>query len=437
MIDAYEDEDSIDARLQSRFDRAMASTPIRGDEENDDSIDSDRTRRASFSRSPSSMEKSVTNRLFYDADRQRRTKMKMKLAMEQSESPRRPKISSYAKSIAREKGDIGTRLYEAGRKQRERKMEARRRRSSVDFTPILSTTSKIEISKDRRSKLGEDLYRRARASQLEKQRKIELAESEAKDNARPKLNKRSMRIASQSVRSGRRGGGAFDRLSAPPRRTLDIDTDSDLTFKPRIDSKSKSLSQRRDGGLSGTRRLERLFADESRVRKKVEKMRVRLEEKKLAECTFEPKFLNKSRHTIKTRSMLDRQAEWTKKRDDKIKRLREKRSVVYDEECTFTPKVVKCRSTKKQSSSSPTREVEGVTESIVFRIHDMLSIPQAEEQLMFALRSCDETRTGLVTSEAFLRCVRSQRVYMSLDHEVVLVELLKEEDSSAEEEWIS
>ena len=147
MIDAYEDEDSIDARLQSRFDRAMASTPIRGDEENDDSIDSDRTRRASFSRSPSSMEKSVTNRLFYDADRQRRTKMKMKLAMEQSESPRRPKISSYAKSIAREKGDIGTRLYEAGRKQRERKMEARRR-SLSRYSALGARTNLLSMSQN-------------------------------------------------------------------------------------------------------------------------------------------------------------------------------------------------------------------------------------------------------------------------------------------------
>ena len=263
MIDAYEDEDSldIDARLQSRFDRAMASTPImtRRNDENDDSVDSDRTRRASFSRSPTDIERSVTNRLFYDADRQRRTKMKMKLAMEQNESPRRPKISSYAKTLQREKGDIGTRLYEAGRKQRERKMEARRRSSVASstsgFVPVQASST---ISKEKRSKLGEDLYRRARASQLEKQRKIEAAEMEAKDNARPKLNKRSMRLAS--------GRSTFERLSERPKRGLDVDVDSDLTFRPRIDAKSKSMSQRRDGGLSGTRRLERLFADESRVR---------------------------------------------------------------------------------------------------------------------------------------------------------------------------
>lgn len=364
MIDAYEDEDSIDARLQSRFDRAMASTPRK-----DDSIDSDRTRPRFLSESPS---ESVTNRLFYDADRQRRTRMKMKMAMEQNESPRRPKISSYAKTIRRDSGDIGNRLYEQGRKQRERKIEARKRASLQNTT---STTRKryattgTTRSKHNNTKLGEDLYRRARASQLEKERKIAEAESVAKYNARPKLNKRSMRIASQSVRSGR---DAFDRLSAPPRRTLDIDAESDLTFKPHIDEKSKSLSRRRDGGLSGTKRLERLFADESRVRKKVEKMRNRLREKELAECTFEPKFLNKSRKKIKSRTMLHRQAEWTKKRDDKIRRMREKRSIVHDEECTFTPKVAKKRS--GVGRCSPSREVQGTTESIVFRLYDLLQV---------------------------------------------------------------
>ena len=176
------------------------------------------------------------------------------------------------------------------------------------------------------------------------------------------------------------------------------------------------------------------------VRKKVEKMRLRLQEKELAECTFEPKFLNKSRHKIKTRTMLHRSAEWQKKRDEKIKRLREKRSVVHDDECTFTPKVGRNKAVKKMSrrnNNEPSREVEGVTESIVFRMYDMLNVPQAEEQLMFKLRSCDEKRTGLVTCEAFLRCVRSQRVYMSLDQEVVLVELLKEEGGGKDEEWIS
>jgi hypothetical protein len=138
-------------------------------------------------------------------------------------------------------------------------MEARRRSSVASstsgFVPVQASST---ISKEKRSKLGEDLYRRARASQLEKQRKIEAAEMEAKDNARPKLNKRSMRLAS--------GRSTFERLSERPKRGLDVDVDSDLTFRPRIDAKSKSMSQRRDGGLSGTRRLERLFADESRVR---------------------------------------------------------------------------------------------------------------------------------------------------------------------------
>ena len=92
----------------------------------------------------------------------------------------------------------------------------------------------------------------------------------------------------------------------------------------------------------------------------------------------------------------------------------------------------------RRNKNEPSREVEGVTESIVFRMYDMLNVPQAEEQLMFKLRSCDEKRTGLVTCEAFLRCVRSQRVYMSLDQEVVLVELLKEEGGAKDDEkWIS
>ena len=52
---------------------------------------------------------------------------------------------------------------------------------------------------------------------------------------------------------------------------------------------------------------------------------------------------------------------------------------------------------------------------------------------MFELRKNDENLSGLVSCEAFLRCLKAQHVYMSLDHEVVLIELLKEQNEDDEE----
>lgn len=165
----------------------------------------------------------------------------------------------------------------------------------------------------------------------------------------PKLNKKSMKIASKL-------GDPKDRLMGSSSSRF-VEPDDPFTHQPEINKKSQKIASSRDDGKN---RWDALYTHGEEKRKNIEKLRseLQLRDKTPEECSFKPQILQ-SKSSRDPRAVVERLSKWAEVKETKIKEKKEAGIGKDMKECTFNPKLFET----KQYNDNFT-EIKGVSSFI-------------------------------------------------------------------------
>ena len=371
----------------------------------------------------------VSEYLYSLAPAQRMHMENMKEEKFYEEVPGNPAITRMAAQLQRE-GPIGDRLYNSAVEQQQRHRE-RVERAELEKIERAKAAAAFHSNTQRdlrnlasrgggrgnidnqndggnSAPQGHSLYNRAQQV-LKKKDKLRQLESKAKEaQARPRLSKRSLRIANklekpserltkhtkQQMRelqmlSIKREINDYERNNVGARQQshhnkkghLPSDIlDPELTFQPQVNKISERIAKTKNAVKNlqkGERKIdfgERLHRDHKTWHKDLHRLRKEKEDKELAECTFQPN-RSKSKRTYQKMGMGNgttnsnrmnnnmmndapeyRLNKWLRKRDQKIERKIKERNDGYLKGCTFEPNVDRRQSRvrkKKAGSGAP------------------------------------------------------------------------------------
>jgi hypothetical protein len=323
------------------------------------------------------------------------------------EVPGNPAITRMAAQLHRE-GPIGDRLYNNAVEQQQRHRERieraelekiERAKAAAAFhsntqKDLRELASRNGHNSDEHSTpQGHSLYNRAQQV-LKKKDKLRQLESKAKEaQARPRLSKRSLRLANKLESSSdrltkhtkqqirelqmlsikreinnyeKRNIGARQQSHHNKKGHLPSDIlDPELTFQPQVNKISERIAKTKNAVKNlqkGERKIdfgERLHRDHKTWHKGLHKLRKEKEDKELAECTFQPNRTkskrtyqklgmgyngNSNRSNVMNDAPEHRLNKWLRKRDQKIERKMKERHDDTLKGCTFEPNADRRRS---------------------------------------------------------------------------------------------
>lgn len=302
----------------------------------------------------------------------------------------KPEISSLSRKLVQKldrDGTVSDRLYQESFKrnqERSRIIEEKEKYVPLDEMKKFTFQPDTPLS-PRNSDIYQQLVKKGQEIAEKRQQRLELLEAREKQlHSKSKINPVSAEIASRLPTTSK------ERLYATKKKTVE-DFNDELTFKPKINEKSKEMIRETEYNQSihqlsprTTSRGEMLHSLDQRKREKIQSLQEYYEQLEVVECTFKPD-LKKSKKYAKSiytfaaddesEYNLDTQASqqdddsiqsehsqfyglpfherndtWNKKREKK--RLEAQRVAKESElkECTFSPKIVTSAPDKSPNS---------------------------------------------------------------------------------------
>jgi hypothetical protein len=153
---------------------------------------------------------------------------------------------------------------------------------------------------------------------------------------KPAIDPVSNEIASRLVQKPmeRLIGGHME--STKPKFKGSDDT-SAYSFKPYINPKSKEIEEQKFGSTDFDSRISHWETQEKRKKDKLKQKKREIESQELADCTFSPRVSSPRQTQQSNRDFADRNSMWERKRQKKIKEVRNAVLRKEKEECSFKP----------------------------------------------------------------------------------------------------
>ncbi|KAF0984976.1 hypothetical protein FDP41_000015 [Naegleria fowleri] len=286
------------------------------------------------------------------------------MAEEQFESmvPGTPKITAQAAKMIRD-GSVSDRLYQLSFKMSEKKQEIslqhlEEEKKMFDFNPKINWS---EFERD--EPVYDDLYHQEENSRIKRVERMEKLLEKENLLHHPRINPVSEEIASRLPHSSK------ERLLSSGNKTpKGSPVKLELTFKPRINEKSKLIEG--DKSQSVEERITQLLNYDKKKRQILEEKRKEKDEKEMEECTFKPNVLANPKTQSLQKTFADRLIFWDKKRKAKLEQERKEKTLQELKQCTFKPAIDRIKQedlSKLENDSEPLGYEEFVQRQIEAR----------------------------------------------------------------------
>ncbi|KAG2381568.1 hypothetical protein C9374_005952 [Naegleria lovaniensis] len=262
--------------------------------------------------------------------------------------PGTPKITAQAAKMIRD-GSVSDRLYQLSFKMSEKKQEMSLQhledeKKMFDFNPKINWNEF-----EREEPVYDDLYHQEENSRIKRVERMEKLLEKENLLHHPRINPVSEEIASRLPHSSKER-----LLSSGSKTPKGSPIKMELTFKPRINEKSKLIES--DKSQSVEERITQLLNFDKKKKQSLEEKRKEKDEKEMEQCTFKPNVLaNPKTHSLQ-KTFADRLIFWDKKRKAKLEQERKEKTLQELKQCTFKPTIDRIKQddlTKLENDSEP------------------------------------------------------------------------------------
>jgi hypothetical protein len=296
---------------------------------------------------------------------------KVQIAIETAINNANPTLSSHSANMNRDGEQVFDRLYQVSLEQGEKRKIVDEHHDTllkhhIDpqtgmkmHSPVINRRSSAMV---RAEPVGDILYKKAEEKRVKIEEAKKREEEAISDAVQPKVGVYSQLLV--DLMEKRTRTSTMDRLMKPTRSNVSDTTsemiqkeESECTFRPRINDKSKALDRKIH---TGTPRSSMLYNRAQEYDQKKRVLKEQFSNHGMDECTFSPRYMTPptQRGRNDGSTIAERSTKWARRVDEKIE---QERQVAHEKElegCTFKPTF---KGKDKKRSSAPTMSAEPST----------------------------------------------------------------------------